>query len=133
MVIGPGTFPCHNTGCNLCTNVGRNAKVYLGRHGQLQLNKRETRFPNVDHQRFEVKRVIAAGIDLDEVLRDWFSHVTQRGIHPGHERISAVDIIPHEFRRKNRERKLVEDHMFWNDDFDYLGNGRGCFNTYSNH
>jgi len=183
--LGPGTFPCYSSRCDLCTHLGRTPTVNLGPHGQLQLTKRascktrnavyvgicshcedegtfacyfgestqslhtrcvahhedpcssrsifrnKTQFPTVQHKRTEIARVIAAGDDPDGVLRDWFSHITVAGIHPRQQRMSVVDIIPHTFLRKNRERNLVADYMFRNGDFDYLGNGRGCLNTYA--
>lgn len=49
-------------------------------------------FPYNDHQRAEVRRVIDAGTDPNEVLRDWMAHVTTRGIHPGQQRMTVVDI-----------------------------------------
>ncbi len=90
-----------------------------------------TQFPTIEHKRAEIAKVIAAGVDPDEILRDWFAHVTDRGLHPGQQRISVVDIISHPFLRKNRERVLVAEHMFENGDFHYLGMGRGCLNTYA--
>jgi len=181
--LGPGTFPCYDPRCTLCTHVGRSPTVNLGRNRQLHLTKRAScstknvvyvgvcrqceadgtfacyfgetkksfharcaehrgnpctnngilkskKFTSVKARRAEVARVIAAREDPDDVLRDWFSHITDSGIHPGQQRMSVVDIIPHTFLRQNRERNLVAEHMFRNGDFDYLGMGRGCLNAY---
>lgn len=121
-----------------CGSFGE-TEVHLRRRCQQHANypnnarsslKNKARFPTVDSKREEVTQVIAARNDPEGILRDWFSHVTERGIHPGQQRMSVVDIISHPFRRRNRERLLVEQNMFQNGDFHYLGMGRGCLNTY---
>lgn len=80
-------------------------------------------FPSIYSRQDAIERVIDDGVDPRNLLRDWFSHVTKRGIHPGHQRMSVVDIIPSSFLRKNRERNLVAEDFYRNGDFDYLGQG----------
>lgn len=65
-------------------------------------------------------------VDDENILRDWYSHISAGGIHEGFQRMSVVDVIPLQMRRVHRERGLVFQHMMRNGDIDYR-----CLNTYN--
>lgn len=79
------TFTCHfgETSQSLLVRAGQHKTIPCNACSPLK------QIP-VYHRRIELCRVIAGGVDPDEVLRDWFAHITDGGVHPGQQQISVM-------------------------------------------